>query len=146
MNNIYIGECSIEDIIAIAKQIPEFQNPYPADEYQKRLSDVPFLALKAAVDGKNAGFKLGYQLDNDTFYTWFGGVLPLYRQIGLAGQLAVAQEGWAKAQGYKRIKLKTRNNLKPMLIFALKSGFNIIEIEERPNIRENRIILQKDLE
>ena len=146
MNNIYIGECSIEDIISIARQIPEFQNSYSPDEYSKRLSGVPFLALKAAVDGKDAGFKLGYHLDDETFYTWFGGVLPLYRQIGLAGQLATAQEGWAKAQGYKRIKLKTRNYLKPMLIFALKSGFNITAIEERPNINENRIILQKDLE
>lgn len=145
MNNIYIGECSIEDIIAIAKQIPEFENPYTLGEYQKRLSGVPFLALKAAVDGKNAGFKLGYELDDDTFYTWFGGVLPLYRQIGLAGQLANAQERWAKARGYKRIKLKTRNYLKPMLIFAMKNGFNIVEIEERPDINENRIILQKEL-
>ena len=145
MNNIYIGECSIEDIIAIAEQIPEFENPYTFDEYKKRLSGVPFLALKAAVDGKNAGFKLGYELDGDTFYTWFGGVLPLYRQIGLAGQLANAQEGWAKARGYKRIRLKTRNYLKPMLIFAMKNGFNIVEIEERPDINENRIILQKEL-
>ncbi|MBL6448699.1 GNAT family N-acetyltransferase [Fulvivirga sp. 29W222] len=145
MNNIYIGECSIEEIIAIANQIPEFENSYPISEYKKRLSQVPFLALKAAVDDKDAGFKLGYELNDDTFYTWFGGVLPFYRQIGLADQMATAQEGWAKARGYKRIKLKTRNYLKPMLIFALKSGFNITAIEERPDINQNRIILQKEL-
>ena len=146
MDGISVCECSVNDIIRIATQIPEFDNPYQEAEYNRRLSGTPFLALKASIEGIDVGFKLGYAIDSDTFYTWFGGVLPQYRKLGMAQKLAVSQEEWAVAHGYKRIKLKTRNYLKPMLIFALKNGFYIHEVELRPAPRDNRIILLKELE
>ncbi|ELR70512.1 hypothetical protein C900_03671 [Fulvivirga imtechensis AK7] len=141
-----ISEATIDDIISISHQIPEFHDPYGRQEYEKRLKEVPFLALKAVCKGKDAGFKLGYEMNKDYFYSWFGGILPEYRQAGIAHALATAQEKWAKSKGYKFIHLKTRNMFKPMLIFALKNGFNILKIEEREDIREHRILLEKSIQ
>lgn len=141
-----ISEATIEDIIQISRKIPEFHNPYDQQEYQTRLSHVPFLALKAVCNNRDVGFKLGYELNKDYFYSWFGGILPAYRQAGIAQALATEQEKWAKENGYKFIRLKTRNMFKPMLIFALKNGFNILEIEKREDIREHRILLEKHIQ
>lgn len=143
--HISIAEATIQEIIGISQKIPEFHSPYTMDEYEKRLFDKGYLALKATYNGQEAGFKIGYELDKDTFYTWFGGVIPEFRQHGIATMLAREQEKWAAAHGYLWIKLKTRNYLKSMLVFALKRGFHIIDIEKRDRLEENRIILQKKL-
>ncbi|UII20086.1 GNAT family N-acetyltransferase [Fulvivirga ligni] len=142
---IKILEASLEEIISISHQIPEFQNPYQLADYHKRLDGIKYLALKAEVDGTLAGFKLGYDMGDDIFYSWFGAVLPDYRKHGLAKSLATTQEKWASEEGFRFIRTKTRNRFKPMLIFALKNGFSIIEIEKKTDIEENRILLEKAL-
>ena len=139
-----ISECSIAEIVAISNQIPELKNPYPVEEYEKRFAIAPHLILAAYVDGKAAGFKAGYEREG-FFYSWMGGVLPAYRQLGIAKQLADYQERWAKGQGYDSITFKTRNVHKGMLIFALKNGFNIIDVESRTDVGANRIWLKKVL-
>lgn len=139
-----IRECSIAEAVVISNQIPELKNPYPAEEYEKRFATASHLILAAYIDGKAAGFKAGYERES-FFYSWMGGVLPQYRQLGIAKQLADHQERWAKGQGYNSITFKTRNVHKGMLIFALKNGFNIIDVESRTDVGANRIWLKKVL-
>jgi ribosomal protein S18 acetylase RimI-like enzyme len=142
---LQIRSCTVEEAVACSRQIPELHDPYPAAEYEQRLSGVPHLLLLAESDGNMAGFKAGYERDG-AFYSWMGGVRPAYRRQGVAQALAREQERWAKAHGYRHIRFKTRNYLKPMLIFALNNGFYITAVEKRAAPLSNRIWLEKVLE
>jgi len=133
---------TIEQAVAVSKLVPELRNPYPANEYQQRFAGIPHLILCAYVGEKAVGFKAGYEREG-YFYSWMGGVLPAYRRLGVAQQLAEAQQSWAKSQGYDSITFKTRNVHKGMLIFALKNGFNIIDVEPKSEVSANRIWLKK---
>lgn len=141
---VQIKEGNLETVVAISKKIPEFHNPHELATYQERLKNVPSITLVAYVDGAPAGFKVGYERAG-YFYSWMGAILPKFRRLGLARQLAEHQEVWAKAKGYPHVTFKTRNRLKPMLIFALNRGFDIIEIQPKASIEEHRIILRKKL-
>lgn len=74
-----------------------------------------------------------------------GGVLPPFRQKGVAAQLAKVQELWVRQQGFRKVVLKTRNCHRGMLIFALKNGFQITNILPKKEIKDYRIILEKQL-
>lgn len=139
-----IKEADIETVVALSQQIPEFIQPHGAEEYYKRLTGVPHLILVAYIEDHPVAFKVGYERE-DYFYSWMGGVLPVYRRFGIAQALADAQETWARAQGHSHIIFKTRNSHKAMLLFAIKNGFNIIEIEKRDSVEDYRILLQKFL-
>jgi ribosomal protein S18 acetylase RimI-like enzyme len=137
---------TVEEVVALSKQIPEFDNPHQEGEYRKGLDGKKHLILVAYMEGQLVGFKVGYDKENDgSFYSWMGGVLPANRQQHVAQQLASVQEAWAKQNGYHRIRCKTRNRHKAMLMFALRNSFQIIAIEPKETIAEYRILLQKDL-
>ncbi len=86
------------------------------------------LALLAYQEDIPVGFKVGYQLDNHTYYSWVGGVKKTHRNIGIASRLASLQESWVKKQGYSLLRTKSMNRFKPMMIFNLKNGFDITEV------------------
>ena len=143
---VFVREGTISEAVEISRQIPEFQDPYGAEEYEKRFADVQYLIAIAEVDGIPVGFKAGYNReDNQSFYSWMGAVLPKHRKSGLAKALADFQEEWARNHGFSSIKMKTRNRLKPMLHFALGNGFNIIRVDPNKDVEENRIWLEKRL-
>jgi len=141
---IQIKRVSIEEAFAMAKQVPEFAQSYPKEEYYNRLENCLHLNLMAWVDGQPAGFKVGYERD-DMFYSWMGAVLPAFRQMGVAKALADYQEAWAKQSGFSHVFFKTWNQHKGMLIFALKNGFDIVQVLPREQLTDYRIILQKEL-
>ena len=141
-----IRKGSINEVVEISRQIPEFINPYREEIYEARLSGVPHLILVAEVEGKGVAFKVGYDRDKDSsFYSWMGGVAPQYRRLGLAQLLAERQEAWAKAEGYRAIRFKTLNRHQAMLLFAIGRGFHIVEVLPRDNSAEHRIVLEKPL-
>ena len=141
---LHIIEGTIKQAVEISKQIPEFKNPYETGEYEKRLKDKTHLILIAYWNGKPAGFKVGYQVD-DHFYSWLGGVVPEFRKNKIAAELAHFQQKWIKGKGIKIIKMKTRNMHRIMLQFALSDGFYITRVEKKDNAKESRIFLDKEL-
>ena len=141
-SKIVVGK--LETVVEISQKIPEFQHPHGLSTYQQRLKDVPHIILVAYVDEKPAGFKVGYERDG-YFYSWMGAILPAYRRLGLARKLAERQEIWAKEKGYPHVTFKTRNRLKPMLLFAIGRGFDIIAIQPKATIAEYPIILREML-
>lgn len=145
MKNWTIKETNIEAIHPITQQIEEFINPYPLEEYKRRFEGKQYLALAAYDNDKIIGFKIGYQLTETTFYSWMGAVLKEYRNKNVAKQLAKHQEHWAKQNGYTKIRFKTRNKLRSMLLFAIKNDFNIMNVEPRDDINEYRIVMEKRL-
>jgi len=142
---IQIREGSIDEVVLLSKQIPEFEKPYEKSEYKKRFEKTNHLILIAYYFKKPVGFKVGYQIEN-YFYTWMGAVLPNFRNRNIAKKLAQKQEEWIKENGFAKIKLKTRNKHKSMLHFALFNGFNIIGFEPDENKEESRIILEKKVD
>jgi GNAT superfamily N-acetyltransferase len=144
---IEIQEGRVDDILALYPTIPELKNAHGRAEYEKRLYGATKHLLLVAYEGdKPVGFKAGYERDADgSFYSWMGGVAVTHRRYGIAGQLAEVMERWAKEQGYLAIRFKTRNSHKPMLLFALKNGFDILAVEPREEVAEHRIVLEKKL-
>ncbi len=142
--NISIKVTNFQAIFELSKKIPEFEAPYDLDVYERRLQDKFYLGLIAYWNNEAAGFKLGYEKP-EGFYSWMGGVLPNYRRKGIAKALAQFQEEHLFEQGFKKVFLKTRNQHKNMLIFALKNGFNISGVEFKENILDNFKTIQKKL-
>lgn len=141
---ISIKKGTLDTVVKLSNQIPEFTNPHAKEVYESRILKVPHLVLIAFSDEKPIGFKVGYERDG-YFYSWMGGVLPDFRRQKIALQLAEHQEEWARQQKYSSITFKTRNQHKNMLIFALQRGFNIIDFKEKDDILTNRILLRKSL-
>lgn len=146
MIDFTIREGSIEEAVAISKQIPEFVNPHQESIYEARLQGVPHLILIAESAGKAIGFKVGYDRDKDgSFYSWMGGVLPAYRRGSVAISLAERQEDWAREHDFGSVRFKTRNKLKAMQMFALSRGFDIIGVFPEEKLSEYRIIMEKTI-
>lgn len=79
-----------------------------------------------AYDGdKLVGFKMGFARDNERFYSWSGGVLPEYQNLGVATSLMILQHDWCKQKGFKKIETRTLNKFVDMLRLNLKFGFQI---------------------
>ncbi len=142
-----IRQGTIEEVVNLIDQFPEFDQPHPASEYKKRfVGGIPHLILIACIEDKPVACKVGYQREVDgSFYSWMGGVHPEYRRLGLARQLAEAQEVWAQSKGYRLIRFKTRNRHQKMLLFAIGRGFRICGYEPLPDPGESRIWLEKVL-
>ena len=135
----------MEELQAAQLLVPELHGGRAEIDLIKRLSLAEHLILIAWHGKDIAGFKVGYALNQDTFYTWLGGVVPGFRRKGVARLLATRQETWAQIKGFKYIRLKTRNCFPAMLQFAIGSGFQIIELDARKLRKQNRIILEKEL-
>jgi hypothetical protein len=101
------------------------------------------LLLLASVEGKCVGFKLGYELDQHCFYSWLGAVDAEFRDVGLASRLMLDQHAWCRAAGYKRIRTKTQNHFRPMLLLNIRSGFDIIGTENSEH--GLKVIMEKSL-
>lgn len=141
---IVIKAGTIDQIVDLSRQIPEFIDPYQKDEYEQRLRFIKHQILLAYVNGGEAGFAVGYQVD-DKFYNWMEGVLPDYRQMGISKIIAKKQEDFCRRNYLRSIYLKTRSKHKIMLFSALKNGYKIIDIISKEDKNETRIILEKKI-
>lgn len=90
------------------------------------------------------GFKLGYQYNETTFYSWVGGVLPSFRKQGIAQNLMQLQHEAAKHQSYQKVRTKSMNKFKPMMILNLKNGFDIVSVYTNDS-KQTKIIFEKEL-
>lgn len=143
-NKVKIRRGTIEEAVALSRLIPEFENPAGAEIYRDRLKGRDHLILLAAID-EPCGFKVGYDREGDgTFYSWIGGVLPDYRRHGIAQALANAMEAYCRQNNYSRL-MKTRNEHRAMLHFALRNGFYITGFKPYPDLMKSRILLEKRL-
>jgi len=71
--------------------------------------------------------------------------LPDFRKKGIARALADDMETWLRARNYHTLRMKTHNQFRNMLLFAIGNNFQITGVEQRENIAENRILLEKKL-
>jgi len=113
--------------------------------FKQRVKAQPELFSVLAYDTESlVGFKMGYPYKEGTFYSWIGGVLSPYRQKGIAKQLALLQEQWAKENGFTKLRTKSMNRFKAMMILNLKNGFNITNVYT--NARgQTKVVFEKHL-
>ena len=85
------------------------------------------LILLAQSTGTVVGFKLGYQLDADTFYSAKGGVRSAYRRNGIARALLCTMLDVVEQRGYERFVYDTFPNKHPgMTVLGLDEGFEVV--------------------
>ncbi|WP_309137623.1 GNAT family N-acetyltransferase [Rossellomorea sp. SC111] len=73
-----------------------------SDDLITKMANKPGILIDIAMDdSKIIGYKIGYELDPDTFYSWLGGVDPEYRKQGIAAELMKRQHQTLKDRGYK---------------------------------------------
>ncbi|WP_417706557.1 GNAT family N-acetyltransferase [Rheinheimera aquimaris] len=136
---------SAADIVALSKQIPEFEQATTLERLQSRLDGAVSLILVAKLEGTLVGYKVGYQLTEETFYSWLGGVIPEHRKHGVATLLLNYQEKWVLNSGYKQIKVKSMNRFPGMLNLLISNGYEIVGIEESVCGSEGKIVFLKRL-
>jgi ribosomal protein S18 acetylase RimI-like enzyme len=145
-SKIIIKADCLEDAILVSQQIPEFEDASSINEYKNRLKHVKYLMLTAYLNNKPVGFKIGYETPSkQNFYSWMGGVLPKYRQLGIAEKLLKYQVKWVIKTGYLRISVKTLRKHVAMIKLLQKYGFTQIGIIPYYLDEETRILYEKKL-
>ncbi|PTO89205.1 GNAT family N-acetyltransferase [Vibrio splendidus] len=143
--SVIVREGSLEEVVSVVEQITEFAKKESVASLSERLAGKTSLILVAEEAGVLLGFKIGYELDENTFYSWFGGVLPIARNKGVAQAQLDIQEQWVKQQGYQQLKVKSRNQFPAMLRLLLKNGYLIEKLEEKEDINAHRIHFLKQI-
>ncbi|MGL4223551.1 MAG: GNAT family N-acetyltransferase [Vibrio sp.] len=136
---------TLAEVVQIVAKISEFAQSENEQSLQARLADKPSLVLVAQQQDQLVGFKIGYALDSENFYSWFGGVDPAARGCGVAQRLLEEQEAWAVQQGYQRITVKSRNQFPAMLRLLIKNNYLIEDYEKKSPVLESRIHFGKVL-
>ncbi|WP_404458612.1 GNAT family N-acetyltransferase [Oceanobacillus kapialis] len=107
-------------------------------------SKPPLLIVIAMDDESVIGYKIGYELDENKFYSWLGGVNPKYRNRGIASSLMKEQHQYLEENEYKIVQTKTMNRWRGMLVLNIKNGFDVIETYTDDKGR-HKIVLEKEL-
>ncbi|MDC5853224.1 GNAT family N-acetyltransferase [Vibrio europaeus] len=137
---------TLEECVQVVEQIAEFAHKESVESLSARLEGKPRSLIQVAQQGDDIlGFKIGYQIDETTFYSWFGGVSCLARNKGVAQKLLDIQEQWVTDQGYKQLKVKSRNQFPAMLRMLVKNGYLIENYEQKEPLLESRIHFVKQL-
>ena len=143
--SVIVREGSLEEVVSVVEQITEFAKKESVASLSERLAGKTSLILVAEEAGVLLGFKVGYELDENTFYSWFGGVSSLARNKGVAQAQLDVQEQWVKQQGYQQLKVKSRNQFPAMLRLLLRNGYLIEKLEEKEDINSHRIHFLKQI-
>lgn len=132
----------LEELICLYAAVFEDAQP---DFFINRITNKKQVLCLIAYD-KNipVGFKIGYQYNETTFYSWVGGVLENYRKRGIAKTLALLQEKWVKENEFTKLRTKSMNQYKPMLILNIKNGFDIVQIYTNDS-GQTKIVFEKEL-
>ncbi|XXM73145.1 GNAT family N-acetyltransferase [Lysinibacillus sphaericus] len=115
------------------------------DDLIDRMKEKSKLLVIIAKQDKNViGYKIGYALAPETFYSWLGGVSTDYRKHGIASRLLSLQHQFLIENRYHIVQTKTMNKWRDMLILNIKHGFDVMETYTDKKGR-HKIVLEKKL-
>jgi len=135
---------TIEEAYKVFMLIPELDRYLSFQELKEKLAD-NYLVVVAEHEGILIGFKLGYPISTSEFYSWLGGVIPAYRNSGVAQTLLDFQEDWVKISGFKSMSVKSMNRFPSMLRLLIKNGYKIKSVENFGDSDKERIEFIKRL-
>ncbi|GAF20442.1 MULTISPECIES: GNAT family N-acetyltransferase [Shouchella] len=114
-------------------------------QLNERMAHKPNLDVQLAYEDETLiGYKLGYEQNATTFYSWLGGVRSTSQGKGVALQLMKNQHTKAKEAGYEKVETKSMNRWRKMLLLNIRFGFDVTAVEENET-GDSKIILQKVL-
>jgi len=141
---VYEGTLSAELEAEILDLYGEIFGDVDEAKFRQRMNAEHLLTLVVRQNNSLAGFKIGYPLNSEVFYSWLGAVSPPFRRRGIALLLMERQHAWCKANGFLKVCTKTYNRWKNMLILNLKCGFVIVGLTKKEDGRL-QIVLEKRL-
>ncbi|WNZ54937.1 GNAT family N-acetyltransferase [Microbulbifer sp. MKSA007] len=143
--NISFSEGTIEDVIQINSEIPEFDTKNSKDKIEQRLEGRLYLLLVASVGNKKVGYKIGYKVSETEFYSWSGAVRPDYRGRGIGKSLLELQERWVMNKGFQFISVKSMNRFPSMLHLLISHGYQVCGYENKGTPLQSKIIFIKKI-
>lgn len=149
-DEIIIKEASLDDVIKVHRQVPEFEIEGLENDddlrayFENRYKDKENIIIVGYLNDEPIGYLIGYDKfsDGESFYCWMAGVAEQWRRIGTLTGLMYYQKAWCQKHGYSTLKIKTRNTRREMLAFLVKDGFNFTSVDTRDEIENNRINLE----
>jgi GNAT superfamily N-acetyltransferase len=131
------------DLSSLIVEIAELR-PVSVEKIASRTANDGMLVV-AEAGGRLAGFKLGYALDETTFYSWLGGVAPALRGLGIARELLRFQEKLVLARGYSLIRVKSMERF-PAMLGLLESEDYVLVAKEQEADAGEKLVLEKSLQ
>ena len=104
------------------------------------------IMLVAYVNVHPVGFKIGYGLENGTYYSAKGGVLESHRRLGIATRLLIEMMKIANRSGYSRFAFDTFPNIDiGMTLLAIREGFVLTGVDYSEGYKNYRFRFAKAL-
>ncbi|MFB6230513.1 MAG: GNAT family N-acetyltransferase [Salinibacter sp.] len=129
-----VGMAQIDTIRRLNTEI--FDDPSVIKTFERD----DLLMLLARIAETAVGFKVGYQLDEATFYSAKGGVHPSHRRNGIARALLYAMLAIVERRGYERFVYDTFPNKHPgMTVLGLNEGFDVVRAGYSPQYQDYRL-------
>ena len=136
---------TLEECVEVIQSIDEFEHKESSESLASRLRDKKYFIQVAEENHQLLGFKIGYELDRDTFYSWLGGVIPSARKKGVAQKLLGHQEAWVRQNKYSQLRVKSRNQFPNMLNLLIRNNYLIEKFEKKSPLTESRIHFIKQI-
>ncbi|MFO8029949.1 MAG: GNAT family N-acetyltransferase [Cyclonatronaceae bacterium] len=116
------------------------------DRIINRLDHDPILFLTAHCGDKLAGFKIGYALNRNVFYSAKSATAPAFRNRGVAKLLMDTMIHDALVLGFTEMQYDAFPSLYPgMIVVGLKYGFRIRHLDWNDDYGDFRIRLVREL-
>ena len=133
----------IESIELLGSEIFGYFN---LNNFCNRLQEnIPFKIIIALENKELVGFKVGYRINNDIFFSWLGGVKQSYRRKGIANHLMILQHEWCQNNGFEIVETHTTQERQEMCLLNLKHNFKQTGFFLDKN-KIKKIILHKTLQ
>lgn len=129
----------VKHAYSVFKNIPEFSQYLTLEQMLSRIGESKCLSLIFLANDKPVGFKLGYEINSNEFYSWLGGVEPEFRSRGIAHRLLLEQEKWVIENGYKELSVKSMNRFPEMMCMLLSNGYIISGITPNESANKSKI-------
>ncbi len=120
-----IEEITEDQIVQIQEICWAIFDYFDMKEFKMKFENYKPTLLIIAVSNTNnlLGFKFGYTLNANVFFSWLGGVRQEHRNNGIASELMRLQFQWCLEKQYKFIETHSSFKWKNMIALNLKVGF-----------------------
>lgn len=136
---------NLDEVWQLHHLIPELRPLESREVLLNRCGERDVLAFIAFWQEQPVGYKLGYGLSCQVFYSWLGGVIPSCRRRGVALALMLAQEQTVRERGYQRIEVKTMAAFPGMIHLLKRRGYRLDGYETLGGKAHQKMLFSKDL-
>jgi len=147
MSEVFVDILSPEEMPVIVELFNRVFRPHrDVESFERRFrSRLNVLRMVARIKDEAVGFFLGFELKPTVYFTWFYGVVPEYRRLGVGSRLMEAVHEWVEQNGYEAIRFECYNQHRAMLHLAISREYDIVGIRWDASRGENLIIFEKAL-